>query len=195
MAYKYDVFISYKNQLGLTDWVADFFSPLFQKRLSLELNYEPSIFRDKVSIAAGDEWSPAIKKALATSRLVVAILTPQYFTSKWCVAEWQSMEKREKLSRQTANKLLIPVKFTNGDNFPPIATKRQFTPSTDFLDVNHTIVASKTNQEVALESKVKELAELVAQRLQLAPQFREFAIVEPTRVSLPVLPRRKRPTP
>lgn len=195
MTYVYDVFISYKNQAGLVDWVADHFCPLLQKRLSLELHYEPSIFRDKVSIAAGDEWDPAIKKALATSRLIVAILTPQYFTSKWCVAEWLSMEKREKLSLQTANKLLIPVKFSNGDNFPTLASKRQFVPSTDFLGVNHTVVPSKSDREVALESKVKELAELVAQRLPIAPPFRKFATVDPATVKLPASPQRKRPTP
>ncbi len=195
MGYKYDLFISYKNQPGLVGWIADHFQPMLQRRLEFELPHQPTIFRDKVSIEAGDEWDPAIREALAKSRLMVAVLTPQYFTSPWCVAEWSAMEAREKLLKDARNKLLIPVKFSNGDSFPGSATQRQFTVTTEFLDVNSTVIPAGSAKAAALEDKVAGLARLLAERLVFAPRFESFPIVDPATVKLPKLPQRKRPTP
>lgn len=195
MAYQYDVFISYKNQPGLVTWVKDHFQPLLQTWLDNELPQPAVIFRDKVSIEAGDEWSTAIKDALACSKVVIAVLTPQYFTSKWCIAEWQSLEKRERRSAATKNKLLIPVKYSNGPHFPAFATSRQFTPATDFLDVNGTVIPPQSSEAAALETKVKQLAKLIADRLAFAPKHKAFPVVDPDTVKLPKLPSPKKPTP
>lgn len=194
MPYKYDVFISYKNQPGLVTWVKDHFQPLLQTWLDNELPQPAVIFRDKVSIDAGDEWSNAIKEALARSKVVIAVLTPQYFTSKWCIAEWQSLEKREKGSANTKNKLLIPVKYSNGPHFPAFASSRQFTPATDFLDVNGTVIPPQSTEAAALESKVKLLSALIAGRLALAPAHKTFPIIDPATVKLPKLPNPQKPT-
>lgn len=195
MAYQYDVFISYKNQPGLVTWVKDHFQPLLQTWLDNELPQPAAIFRDKVSIEAGDQWSKAIKEALGGSRVIIAVLTPQYFTSKWCVAEWQSFEKRELLRADTANKLLIPVKYSNGPHFPVCASNRQFTDATDFLGVNGTVIPPQSIEAAALETKVKLLAKLIADRLLLTPTHKVFPIVDPNKVKLPKLPTPNRTKP
>lgn len=195
MPYRYDVFISYRNQPGLVGWVRDHFQPMLQTWLDNELPDGASIFRDKVSIDAGDEWSSAIKDALVDSRFVVAVLTPQYFQSKWCLAEWLSLDSRGALSPTTHNKLLIPIRYSNGPFFPDIATRRQFTDATDFLEVNGTVIPPNSAKAVALEDKVKLLAKLIADRLPLAPHHQPFAIVEPSTVQLPPLPNPRKPMP
>ncbi|MCU0755919.1 MAG: toll/interleukin-1 receptor domain-containing protein [Xanthomonadales bacterium] len=192
MKYEYDVFISYKNQPGLVGWVQQHFQPLLQTWLDHELPYPPTLFRDKVSIAAGDDWNQAIRDALCNSRILIAILTPQYFTSPWCVAEWLSMEQREDADPGTRNQLLIPLKYSNGPHFPEFATRRQFVDCTDYLDVNSTV---KPNIEI-LEGKVKQLARIIASRMQLVPVHQPFPIIDPATVTLPDLPGTpRRPTP
>lgn len=195
MPYKYDVFISYKNQPGLVPWVKDHFQPLLQTWLDNELPKQPAIFRDKVSIEAGDDWNEAIRDALLCSRIVIAVLTPQYFTSAWCIAEWQSVEKREQLSQDTKDKLLIPLKYSNGPFFPKLATRRQFTEETDFLEVNSTVVSQGSTAQARLEAKVQKLAKLISERLAIAPPHRRFPIVDPNTVKLPKLPKPWKPTP
>ena len=177
-------------------WVKDHFQPLLQTWLDNELPEPAVIFRDKQSIDAGDKWSESIKDALGCSKVVIAVLTPQYFTSEWCIAEWQSFENREKISPKTKNKLLIPVKYSNGPHFPDFATCRQFTSVTDFLDVNGTVIPPLSSEAAALERKVKELARLIVDRIELAPEHTDaFPMVDPTTVELPELPKRKKPTP
>jgi hypothetical protein len=195
MPYRYDVFISYRNQPGLVSWVRDHFQPLLQTWLDNEFPTGATIFRDKVSIEAGDEWSVSIKEALADSRFVIAVLTPQYFQSKWCLAEWHSLVNRGALHEQTRNKLLIPIRYSNGLFFPEIATKRQFSDATDFLEVNGTVIPPNSPQAVALEAKVKLLAKLIVDRLALAPDHQPFQIVDPAEVELPPLPQPRKPTP
>lgn len=195
MPYRYDVFISYRNQPGLVGWVRDHFQPLLQTWLDNELPSGATIFRDKVSIEAGDEWSDAIKNALADSRCLIAVLTPQYFRSKWCVAEWQSIDSRGALQAQTRNKLLIPIRYSNGPYFPQFATNKQFSAETDFLDVNGTVVPPNSSQAAALEDKIKLLAKTIAARLALAPDHQPFPIIDPDTVELPTLPDPRKPTP
>jgi hypothetical protein len=166
---------------------------MLQTWLDNELPDGASIFRDKVSIEAGDEWSLAIKQALADSRFVVAVLTPQYFQSKWCLAEWHSLDIRGALDPRTQNRLLIPIRYSNGPYFPPLVSSRQFSDATDFLDVNSTVIPANSARAAALEDKVKLLARLIAERLPLAPLHQPFAIVEPSTVQIPLIPNPRKP--
>src|SRR5262249_52411194 len=54
------------------------------------------------------------------------VWSPPYFRSPWCLAEWQSLEAREqKLAASHPCNLVYPVIFSDRENFPPAARRRQ----------------------------------------------------------------------
>ena len=188
MATKFDVFVSYRHAPDIGDWMAIFHTTL-ETWIQRETTIQANVFRDKPSIAAGDEWSEAIKTALSTSRILIAVLTPTYFTSKWCVAEWRTIEQKEATHESARNQLIIPVKFSNGHHYPDFVRKRQFDDElTDFRVVNNPIIPPKSERHALLVEKVKALAVLVAERLQSVQVQDSDCLVDPDTVLLPNLP-------
>lgn len=126
--YQFDVFLSYRN-LTYGDWVRDTFYDLFATYLYEELGRSPSIYFDKEKIETGVNWESDLKKALATSRCLVAIWSPTYFDSIWCRRELNMMCHREKIhgyfSSSNPRGLVLPVCVYDGDSFPNVAKKRQ----------------------------------------------------------------------
>ena len=120
MAYKYDIFLSYprSGQVGL--WVKNHFLPLLHECLNSHLACAPSIFVDDMQ-PTGVRWATNIKEALRQSKLLVAVWTPPYFRSKWCVAEWSSMLERELVLDRHDQKprrgLVYPVVYSDGEHF------------------------------------------------------------------------------
>ena len=191
MDYSYDVFISYKNQDGLLQWVGQHFQPMLQRKLSLALPRQAAVFRDKTDIKAGDIWGPAIQESLKASRLIVAVLTPQYFTSKWCMAEWESMVKRELLlAKHGAHRLLVPIVFSNGEFFPGHVTDaKKGRQCSDFKSVANDVIPPGSQREADLETKVDTLVQLLVPKIQSVPKFQPaFPIADPAKVKLPKLP-------
>jgi len=86
---------------------------------------EPLIFRDEESLETGASWPLALQQGLHRSKVFVAVLSPSYFRSPWCRAEWSSFRHREhQLGLRTQGKtrgLIYPVCFSDGDCFPPDA--------------------------------------------------------------------------
>lgn len=91
--YKYDIFVSYRRGGVVDEWVRRFTDDLKQWLMSAGL--APRIFLDTTSAMSGDAWEPAIEAALLRSKLLVAVLTPPYFTSPHCGGEWLAFERRQ----------------------------------------------------------------------------------------------------
>jgi hypothetical protein len=126
--YEYDVFISYRRADPVGGWVQNHFFPLLEMWLceSFPPGQDPKVYIDK-KIETGAEWDEALRYALLRSRCLVSVWSPQYFGRKWCLAEWRSMRERERVLRERNNpklKLVYPVKFNDGDSFPPEETGR-----------------------------------------------------------------------
>ena len=119
--YHYDVFLSYTRNL-VGEWVQRHFYELFEEHLGSALGKQPSIFMDTESIAAGDDWPTRLQTALAHSRCIVAVISPAYFRSQWCLRECHTMLAREESEgyRTEANSrgLVIPVVARNGEHHP-----------------------------------------------------------------------------
>lgn len=88
------VFISYshrdnENTLG-EGWVEQFHMALLQRLDIITADWDPgervSIWRDK-KLSGSDEFSNVLVERLNESKLVVAILSPSYIASKWCLRE------------------------------------------------------------------------------------------------------------
>lgn len=124
MGYVWDVFISYRRTQNVTGWVRNHLFPVLQNCLEDELDRAPKVFLDD-QIEVGDYWPDALSGVLATSRYLLAVWSPPYFTSAWCVAEWQSMRARERAlgipGPGRPRGLVYPVVYSDGESFPPEA--------------------------------------------------------------------------
>ena len=129
MAYEFDIFISYPRAGQVGPWVQNHFLPVLRDCLDVHLADNPRIFVD-IAQSTGVQWPENIQEALLKSRLMVAVWTPPYFRSDWCVAEWGSMLERENRLAQDGCKpnrgLVYPVIYSDGKHFDPRAKTTQY---------------------------------------------------------------------
>ena len=122
--YEHDVFISYSRRAPIFDWVHNHFYPRLEERLGCEMKREPKSFIDTQQ-ETGVRWPLNIQNALKKSGILVAVWSPHFFRSEWCMAEWESMLKREGIlgmgSVENPRGLVYAVLFSDGQHFPPTA--------------------------------------------------------------------------
>ena len=92
--YEYDLFLSYRREGDVGEWVRNHFHDRLRNCLNSEFPRPVRIFFD-VGQEPGTHWRKNIARALQRSHLLVAVLSPQYFTSSWCLAEWNTIRRRE----------------------------------------------------------------------------------------------------
>jgi len=83
----YDVFLSYARSDDASGAVTDLHDAIvemFYRRTGRNLH----IFFDRRQIRNAQLWSERISSALQTSAVLICIVTPKYFASKWCRKEW-----------------------------------------------------------------------------------------------------------
>lgn len=174
MAYEYDVFVSYRRQAPVDEWVHELFKPLLVEWLDVAVPEETRVFVDD-QLETGVSWPLELKRTLLHSCFLVPVWSPKYFRSPWCLAELHTMlaRERELAMRTDANPdgLIFPIRFNDGEHFP------QGVRDIQILDLSpHTIpgVAFKrTKGYVALTRKVRAFTELLAGRLPGAPEWKE----------------------
>src|ERR1700692_597452 len=144
MAYRYEVFFSYKRDAESDAWHRTVMEKL-RYWLKQELNQlEVSIFFDTEEIRTGMRWRAKISDALKVSKIIVCVWSPLYFQSAWCVSEWKTFAERERVS---GRELIIPASYHDGNYFPAEARAKQI------LDLsNYTSTASRFwETEIAVE--------------------------------------------
>jgi hypothetical protein len=141
--------------------------------LTETLPHEPRIFVDQVSIDDGDVWPMRLEQALLKSRLLVAICSPSYFRSKWCVAELISMLERDKVlglrSPERPWSLVLPIRFHDGSSFPDIIQQLQMR---DFRKFNVPVtVFQETRKYPKFIREVQDFADAIAVSLDRVPDW------------------------
>ena len=71
-------------------------------------------------LAARDErgrWGPELERALASSRRLVAVLSPAYETSEWCEREWKAVAARDS---EGVHDLVVVVRIAEGRRDGPL---------------------------------------------------------------------------
>ena len=98
-----DVFVSYPRAGSvLREWAFRFSESLLQGLATL--GRSPSFFIDPKDRLDADFDQQ--RHYLDRSRVLLAILTPHYLASSWCLAEWQAFEDREQAE---ARALIVPI--------------------------------------------------------------------------------------
>lgn len=173
--YIYDVFVSYRRKPPVLTWLQNHFYPMLEQWLPnyLPVDKEVNIFIDW-QIETGDSWPNKLKKALSHSRCLLPIWSPEYFRSKWCLAEWQTIKEREKIlkiqSFDDPSGLTFPVVFADGIHFPKEAQQVQY--KKDLKKWNCPFESFRdTKGIVELDKQVQFIAEELSKMIIRAPKL------------------------
>jgi hypothetical protein len=171
--YNYEVFISYRRNNLIEPWVTNFFLKFFrnwlnekliEKGYSNEIGFEARVFFDQIDNEPGMLWPDNLQTAIRTSKVLVSICSPTYFTSSWCRSEWETFGQRENLIGRAG--LRIPVRHNDCEPF------LQGIQWSDFY--GYTYLAKEfyqTAQATIFEQKIEHLAAVVANAIITAPPF------------------------
>jgi hypothetical protein len=184
--YSYDIFLSYKRDpWGIFDeWLTKHFIPHFMFKVGqaiamhcgrpmTDVFFDQAKLSDKTrkleGIEPGQEWQNALTEAIRQSRCIVALWSPEYFLSAWCLKEWNAFYHRKA-------ELVIPVAVSDGDNFPVSAAKVQLAKKLS----PYVIIGDgfkKSEKYVSFQEEITELAEWVGHVVKAAPPFADWPIV------------------
>jgi hypothetical protein len=180
--YEYDVFISYQRTGDLVPlWVRNHFYPRLSELLDNNLDRDVKVFFDE-NVRGGTTWSLELRSALLRSRILVPICSPKYFLSEVCLAEWQSMARREDIvdmsSSQHPQGLIYPVLFCDSKNFPTWAHQRRMQ---DFKKWSQPYEQFQTSMAyLDFHSEVGRIAEEIEEMMDKAPEWQpDWPVVTP----------------
>ncbi|MFE9746394.1 toll/interleukin-1 receptor domain-containing protein [Saccharothrix saharensis] len=192
--YKFDFFISYARRGSVQKWLLNHFHQKLIECLADQMAPTPEVYVDK-TMSRAVHWPSSLQHALRHSKIMIALLTPHYFHSKWCLAEWSSMLAREKMlgmanSGQPGG-LVYPILYSDSQNFPPEGRERSWQ---DFKEYAHPDPCyQETRQYVDFHREVTRVAIDLVDLLQQVPPWRsDWPDVDPPNPVLPTpvpLPR------
>jgi hypothetical protein len=182
--YIWDVFISYRHSHPVGPFVQKVFRTLFHGWLTEALNVlDARVFIDESAMGAGDPLPPTLAYHLRKSRCMVAICSPSYFISPWCLSEWESFSERERVSGVAG--LIVPVKFYDAGGVAHYLMGRIPADFTEYSYIDEALI--RTEAGMAFQRAVRRLAEDVARSVRRAPAFRpDWPIWTPVPPPLPV---------
>ncbi len=92
---EYDLFISYSHKDDADGWVTALVATL-QADHCPEFSPTPlRLFFDRHDIRDMDDWERRIRLGLKSAKVMLAILSPNYFASQYCRQEWQEYREHE----------------------------------------------------------------------------------------------------
>ncbi len=168
--YIYDAFFSYKRDMLSNKWHEKVMS-ILEYWIKMELNKtDIKIFIDTENIETGEKWQKKIANSLKKSKCLIAMLSPDYFNSQWCLSEWKTFINREKDHGIRFSGLIAPARYHDGNHYPKEAKDIQ---SVDFSEYSSTMEAFwKTEDAYEFEKvKLKAFAKDVARKINRAPEY------------------------
>ncbi|HWW61412.1 MAG TPA: toll/interleukin-1 receptor domain-containing protein [Thermoanaerobaculia bacterium] len=183
--YEWDVFLSYIRSGASGEWVQKLFYPTLQKWLDANSPKKVRIFYDE-TIEESGLWPAVLKRGLLRSRCMVAVVSPPYFESNWCKAEWASLRARERALKlwtpeNPMSGLIHGVVFTNPDGLPVDAKKRQMTDFTNW-NISGEFFAGTLEYQKFVKA-VQKLSLQILARLPQSPKFNKNWPVKGARVT------------
>jgi len=129
MPYENDIFLSYRRfSEEWLRWTHKILVPMLRNLLQPALG-NVTIYTD-MATETGDPWPDEIAWNLVRSRIMVAVLSRDYFRSDWCRAEIAHMCKRQELFDSQAHdkrpSLIFPLVIDDGDCFPEKIRRMKF---------------------------------------------------------------------
>lgn len=157
-AFDFDLYISYRGGGALGEWSGSFITTLHEW-LPSKLERPVRIYFDQALAKAKEIPGEGPDAAMRDSALMLALLSPSYFTSKACLNEWAFFEDRE---RNNPGTRIIPV-IVRGDRdtLPDIVFQRPFLDISDDIDMR----GRGMHMTSRLSQHFDDLSALIAKRL------------------------------
>lgn len=135
----------------------------FRERLCAEVRLYTGeafeIFQDRSDITWGDKWLQRIEQSLDAATLLIPVLTPNFFRSKFCRQEVKRFLEREKqLSRRD---LILPIYYVSCPALENPATQRKNALASEIatrqhIDCRH--LRAKSFRAVAVRNALNKMA-------------------------------------
>ena len=176
MGYHHDIFVSYKRDPETLSWIGNHFLPLLEVTLSHWLQRDPDIYIHEITdnIQVGTAWPVELGEEIAASRVLIALWSGNYMTSRWCAKELCLMLAREKEAkcRTTYNKygLVIPVIVHDGENVCEIVGNTQ---NLDIKPCFNTRMRKDSPKAEELFEKLRDHAEGISNAILHAPPWKQ----------------------
>ncbi len=111
------IFVSYSRADNQDGWVSGLVARLEEELAAIAAQGEIGLFFDKGSIRQGYGWEQEILAGLRSCRMFLAVLSPNYFVSEWCVREWNWWVRHE-TSRRCVGEGAAPLYHLTIQGFP-----------------------------------------------------------------------------
>ncbi|HEX3786653.1 MAG TPA: TIR domain-containing protein [Pseudonocardiaceae bacterium] len=193
--YQFDVFISYSRRGSASKWLMNHFYPKLQDCLADQIAPTPKVFLD-TEMPRGVHWPAQLERALHRSKIMIAVLTPLYFESSWCMAELHSMYAREKMlglaGAERPQGLIYPILYSDSENFPK--EESLLRSWWDFKELAMPeMVFQESRDWISFHHRVTEFATDLVGLLQEVPDWRaDWPVIErpnPVLIPPPRIPR------
>jgi len=180
LGYENDVFLSFTRGGANQTWVQNHFERVLTESLENEMSRQPKVYAYYAQ-GTGVAWPDNVQYQLKRSRLMVAMFSPPYFRSEWCVAELASMREREKLcglaTPEHPEQLVHTVVLADGVLFPEAARAMH---AQDFKDWFYPdAVFQDSPKFLGFRDAVRDLATTIAQRVDAVPDFADWPVYKP----------------
>jgi hypothetical protein len=166
MAYQWDLFISYRRADPVEGWVHRILHPQVTRWLPHHGGIAtPRVYLDvnTTAVAPGAPWPTQLRDAICASRVLLAVLSPDYFESPWCMMELTMMLERAKV---TGAPVVYSVQFSDGDFYPPEYQSLAWRPLERFNRY-----ARPSSLPVRFTTEVQSLCKDLGDRWRAAPPF------------------------
>jgi hypothetical protein len=168
MNYEHHIFLSYAHGDLWTPWVRNSFLPRLNAYLQLEVGrLEISV---DYQIEPGAQWGTNLHRRVARSKLMLPLLSADYFQREWCRREMALMFEREKSlglqGRDDNYGLLIPVRLGDGLTFPELIGRVQYHNFEDYADPD---LPSGSERASKFNESLRKLAQTIARTLPRVP--------------------------
>jgi len=181
--YEYEVFVSYRRDEAVKNWLRFHFVPELRSWLPQYLppGHPSRIFIDW-DLRPGQKWPSALRRNLVSSRCLLPVFTTQYFASDWCMAELRSMQAREELLgigvNDNSDGLVFPIVFADGKRFPDdVSRLTQRIDMTQWAYDNESF--RDTREYTYFITSVTEVAESLAEFILRAPDCQDWPVKTP----------------
>ena len=169
--YEHHIFLSYRRMdEDWVRWTRDNFVRPLRSLLRPALG-NVRIFLDE-QIEAGVSWPARLAAAHTRSRLLIPVLSRDYFNSDWCRLELALMCEREKrLGFRTPGKpqvLILPFVIDDGNCFPPEVQAMQGEAIHKFANP---CMCTNTPSQEAFAEHLRQWCPRVEQALEAVPPF------------------------
>ena len=192
--YMYDIFISYSRFGSAREWMQNHFLSTLKDCLADETAPTPTIYVDH-TMPRGQDWPSNLQQALLRSKIMVQLLAPHYFQSRWCLAEWQSMRERQRMlglaTVDIPQGLICPILYADSQNFPPEGRNVSWW---DFKKFAIPVLAFRKSEDyvtffAAVRELARDLVELLAQVPEWQPDWPLIDKPDPVLMPPPKMPR------